>query len=441
MKRFAIILFFTCALQTHALVINEIMSNPIGDDSGREWFEIYNDSSDSVDISSLTVSVKGGNPIVVTPISGGTFINGYGYAVVGSTVSGTTKFIQDYPNYNGPLFKSSISLVNTGVTSIQISLNGSVVDTISSYTGAKEGMTYSRIANSFVEGNPTPGGENQASDSGSQSKEEKTTNDTTTLNQTVLPQMSPPSADIVLYISPEKTVVAGADSIFSAFALTHNGDTISNLNYSWAFGDGGQAVGSSTTYRYVYPGNYIAQVEATNGYILGTARVNVRVVSPEINIVNAGNSKYGPYIDVHNPNQYDLDLSQWKISVNGVKFDFPKNTMIARNNITHFSGTAMGFSSTTLSSSTEIKILFPNLETVTQYQLIHEHNEGNRNEVKEVVRTQPLKAVSNDKSSALTKSSSVRTSNQPISTSTTKIEKHTTKDTRLVTFFKTLFRR
>ena len=73
--------------------------------------------------------------------------------------------------------------------------------------------------------------------------------------------------------------------------------------------------------------------------------------------------KYGNYIDITNPNTYDLDISFWKIMIDGAPFSFPKNTLLA-NGVTRFTGVAMGFASTTVSSSTLIKLLFQNMDEV-----------------------------------------------------------------------------
>lgn len=438
MKRVVIILLYVSGIiQTQALIINEIMSNPVGDDSGREWIEVYNNTNAAIDISSLTISIKGGNPIVVTPISGGTSVPPNGYAIIGSTVSGATRFLQDYPNYSGVLFKSSISLVNTGVTSLLIKIGGETFDNLASYTGAKEGSTLSLVLGNFVTGNPTPGGENQAVSSGTENVSGGTQeNATTTENQTTVAQMSPPSADIVLYLKPEKVVVAGAESLFSVFGMTRKGDPISNLSYTWAFGDGGQGMGSSTLYRYLYPGMYTAQVEATNGQVIGTGRMRVRVVPPDISITKLGDGKYGPYIDISNPNMYDLDLSHWKLSIDGKLFDFPKNTLISHGETTHFSGSAMGFSSTTLSSSTVVKILFPNHEEVTRYGgggilfsiVTPTQIAGSRTQnrsYKETIPKVPVVVVKNTSTSSITKVA---------------YKKDVPKDTRIATFFKSLFK-
>ena len=78
-----------------------------------------------MDISGLSVSIKGGSFASTFPIQGGTILPARGYAIIGSMVSSATKFLQDYSSYNGVLLRSSISLVNTGITSIDLKLNGS----------------------------------------------------------------------------------------------------------------------------------------------------------------------------------------------------------------------------------------------------------------------------------------------------------------------------
>jgi hypothetical protein len=185
------------------------------------------------------------------------------------------------------------------VTSIDIKLNGATVASLPSYTAAKEGFTLSYTGGSYVTGTPTAGLENQVADTGT---ETNTGNATTTDTQVTLPQMSPPSADIMIYLPTEKVVVAGAEADFSVFSQTRAGKPINDLRYTWAFGDGGQGTGSSTKYRYGYSGRYIAQVEATNALVAGTGRMVVRVVPPDIVISSIGSGKYGSYIELSNQN-------------------------------------------------------------------------------------------------------------------------------------------
>jgi hypothetical protein len=438
-KILLVLLLLQSVASVNALIISEIMSNPIGDDGGREWIEIYNDGSDTVDISTLSISIKGGNYTSVTNLQGGVMLSKGGYAIISSVVSNNSKFLQDYSTYTGLLFKSSISLVNTGVTSIDIKISGSVVDSLSSYTAAKEGATLGRVSGSFVVTIPTPGSENQAqlADVNAQ----QTGNGTTTDGQATILQTAPPSSDIVIYMPSEKIVVAGVAAPFSVFGLTKGGKTIDGLVYTWAYGDGGSGVGSTTLHTFAYPGRYVVTVEGTNGYIVGNGRTSVRVVLPEIVISKIDTGKYGSYIDIVNPNNYDLDLSQWKLVIDGGVFLFPKNTTLASNSTTHIIGSAMGFASTTFSSSTVVRILFPTLEEVTRFI----SNEGGsyssttKNTIGPTFKKAPSFA-----SAAPQKKVELKNTGNSLSTGSTKtynsaVKKEQTRDTRIVSFFKTVF--
>ncbi len=365
MKKLLLLLTLCIASQIRAdaLIINEIFSNPTGDDNGREWVEIYNDTENQIELSSISLSVKGGTPVVASHVSGGTTLPSGAYAIIGSTVSGATRFLQDYPTYSGPLLKAAISLVNTGATSIDVIVSGVVADTISSYVAAKEGSSYSRLPpGSFSVMSPTPGKENMVT---TNEETVETSTAPTSGTQTTIPQMSPPLADIVIYLPNEKTVVAGAPTVFSVTALTQAGKPIDDLRFSWAFGDGGQSTGSSTVYSYFYPGRYVAYVDATNGLIAGKARMLVKVVQPDLELFPIKKSKRGLYIEIHNPNAYELDISTWKISIDGSQYSIPLNT-IALPGVTTLSGVALGFASTSVSSSSVVRLLFPNNEEVAK---------------------------------------------------------------------------
>ncbi len=436
-----LLMFALGIVQTHALVVSEVMSNPTGDDGGREWIEIYNETNTDVDLSSMTVSIKSGTAVVTTPLQGGFILPANGYAIIASLTSvssGQTKFLQDYSGYSGLLFKSSISLVNTGVTSIDVKLQGSTVASVPSYTAAKEGSTFSFIQGGYVTGTPTPGSENVAA---AVSGTSESTTSTATENQATVPQMSLPSPDIILYMPSEKIVVAGADTHFDVAGMTRSGKVIDGLSFVWAFGDGGQGVGSSTKHRYVYSGRYVAQVEGVSATIAGTGRMIVRVVPPDIEIVEVSSGKYGTYVDISNPNMYDLDISQWMLTFDGAAFHFPKNTIISSGVTTRFAGASMGFASTTVSISTVVKILFPNLEEVTRFVPI-ESSTLSGTVLGVATTTNIIPAQVKQKIVPKINPQKIATSSLPqVKVSTTTVRTSSTRDTRLVGWFKSMFRR
>lgn len=339
-----------------ALRVSEIVSNPIGDDGGREWFEVYNDTENDIDLSLLTISIKGGNPISVTPVSGGTSLRAHGYAVIGSMVSGATKVTQDYPSLTIPVFRAAISLVNTGTTSLEIRLSGSVTDSVT-YTGAKEGYGFGSVDGIFVTTEPTPGEVNRKAET----KEEGSAPQ----NQVTLSQGYNPLPQLMLYLPKEKKVAAGAFMPYSVVVADDKGAQVSDVLYTWSFGDGGYRLGATTSYAYHYDGTYILEVEATNGKMEGRGRMKVSVYTPELMLSPIGFGKYGNFIEITNNADQELDISGWYLSLDGAGFKFPKNTFLGEG-VTRFPGLALGFASTTVGTSTVIKLLFPTGEEVTR---------------------------------------------------------------------------
>lgn len=360
-------IFLTTCVHSSALYISEIMYDPIGADTGREWIEVFNDTASPIVLSEWKFFESGTNH-GVTSYQGGDSVSANGYAVVADN---PVRFLADYPSYQGPLYDSAFSLINTGELLSMKDGSGAVVDTLTydtSLGGANDGTTLSKMSGTWVKGEATPGLSNKVATVVENGGGGNGTIATTTETQGTITQMAPPSADIVLYLPKEKLVVAGADTEFTAYSMTRAGKLIDNVKYTWAFGDGGQRTGTTTPYRYVYPGRYLVYLMGTNGAIAGDARMLVRVVAPDLTISSMGSGKYGTYIDVTNPNTYDLDVSGWNLVVEGMKYPFPPNTIVLAQGSTRFSGVAMGFASTTVASSTQVTITFPNFEEVTRYQ-------------------------------------------------------------------------
>ena len=86
----SIISSYTCA---YALYISEIMYDPSGADIGREWVEVYNDTSSSIVLSSWKFLESGTNH-GITIYQGGDSIPASGYAVIADNA---VKFLADFP--------------------------------------------------------------------------------------------------------------------------------------------------------------------------------------------------------------------------------------------------------------------------------------------------------------------------------------------------------
>jgi len=113
-KKFCLIIWlclvFLMAKSANAIVINEIMYNPDGTDSCREWIELYNNDSFDVDISAWKLYENDINH-GLTVSQGDLVIPSNGYAVIADNCD---SFLLDYPDFNEILIDSAFSLNNLG---------------------------------------------------------------------------------------------------------------------------------------------------------------------------------------------------------------------------------------------------------------------------------------------------------------------------------------
>lgn len=118
------------------IIITEIMFDPDGTDSKREWVEIYNDSEDDIDVASWKF-FEGGSNHGLSFVDGSSILESGGYAVI---VDDKNSFLADYPEFEGMLIDSAFSLSNTGE---EIALKSSLekVEFSLSYIPAKDGSS------------------------------------------------------------------------------------------------------------------------------------------------------------------------------------------------------------------------------------------------------------------------------------------------------------
>ena len=122
-----------------------------------EWLEVVNAGADDLDLSALTL-VDGDVSRSITHASGPALVPPQSVAVIAKNPDA---FSSDFSNYDGPLFRSPMSLLDSGdILSLQVTESGDVLDTVSysSDDGAKkDGMTLHVFDGSVSAGQPTPG--------------------------------------------------------------------------------------------------------------------------------------------------------------------------------------------------------------------------------------------------------------------------------------------
>lgn len=100
----------TSANNQEIMRINEIMYNPEGTDSQREWVEIYNNEEYTINISGWKFYENGVNHSI-SLFQGSWEIPSNDFAVIADNAN---TFLTDYPEYDKTLFDSAFSLLNSG---------------------------------------------------------------------------------------------------------------------------------------------------------------------------------------------------------------------------------------------------------------------------------------------------------------------------------------
>lgn len=170
--------------------------------------------------------------------------------------------------------------------------------------------------------------------------------------------------DIQILLPEEKIVPALAEVEYTVKVTDSQKKAITDLDFHWSFGDGGEQSGKDALYTYIYPGEYIL-IASADGYTGGgKARMNVKVVNPDIIISEIGMGEKENFIILKNNTDYDLFLSNFYLSLDGNFYKLPKNLMIAKNKTLKLSGEAIGFKL----PANNISLLYPNKNLLISYK-------------------------------------------------------------------------
>lgn len=342
--RYRIILFFIATFllpysQVSAnLVINEIMYDLEGTDTGREWIEIYNNSDAQIDLSTYKFFEADTNH-GLTLSQGNKNISAKGYALI---VADPATFKIDWPSFSGTIFDSSFSLGNEGEKLAIKDANLNIVDeyTYSSNSGGLgNGKSLQLVNGSWAASTPTVGSVNQISlddteedeeeDNSSNSNNEKKETTSTTTKKTEEENI----ASKVKLTAP-KIAFIGVPFDLKAEAVDKNGKEFRSGRYFWNFGDGNgeeRKSSASFSYTYFYEGDYHISLE----YYLNNSsktpdsvlEATVKVIPLDISISKVGDQN-DFFVEINNNTSYDVDISGWVISSIYKTFVFPRNTSI-----------------------------------------------------------------------------------------------------------------
>jgi hypothetical protein len=341
------------------IIITEIMYDLEGSDSGREWVEITNVGSETIDVSSWKLHENDTNH-GLTLIQGDANLSSGQSAIIADNPS---KFLIDWPSFNGTLLDSSFSLKNTGE---QLYLRDQDLIDIDSVNydplwGAEgDGNSLQKSGSSWLALSPTPGQYN----SGEEENEEENPPPSPNVDNedkdvgSVAPYQYP-KEKISTRIISEKIFLSGADSLFKADSLGTENEKLEGARHSWNFGDGTLEEGEQVLHNFVYPGEYIVFLEVISGKYYTSERIYVSVIPSSLSITDSEMD----FIKLHNDSSKELNISYWMLSAGDKTFVIPGNTYIKTGGDITFSRETTGLDG----RSKPLRLLYPNGKTAYDF--------------------------------------------------------------------------
>lgn len=319
---FILILSLVPGVTYAELTITEIMYDPLGADTNREWMEVYNPGDDCLIMGGSGTtwrlyeeSLSGVlNRRILNFGSGSSAqtLPHNSYAVIAKNSSA---FKQDFPEYAGLLIVSAFSLTNNEGRVLTLrDADGVERSSPLLYTPLPEadgtGASLQLQENGeWIAGIPTPG--------------EKNTNDAFSLTEDELGEGDIdddflqleshwPFTEEELYVDSgnNRRVFTHELVNFNGRIRFKNGEDLRRGSVSWAFGDGDGDSGMRTTHSYGHPGLYRAVLRAEYEGRLYQDSILVHV----IDVHEIGVEDYDlDSVELANTSNYEIELSSWTL--------------------------------------------------------------------------------------------------------------------------------
>lgn len=256
----AFIFIFSIAFPAAAqasVAISEIMYDPEGADTGREWVELYNDGAEDVALvggtgrGSWRIS-DSANHAITDPSSGvgrgSLVVPAGGYLILASDLAA---FIAEYSG-GYSIAKASLALNNTGATVSLINGGGSTVSSAayaSSQGGDGNGASLQESSGAWIQALPTPGAANATEAYAPPEKEKSSDSGSSSSKTPSSYAILPPAPTVFADAGEDRTVIVGAGALFRALAYNRDRAALKSARFFWNFGDGASAEGSQVMHQ------------------------------------------------------------------------------------------------------------------------------------------------------------------------------------------------
>lgn len=302
----------------YGLQITEIMYNPDGTDSKREWIEVYNDQDQSVDLASYVLLENNVNH-GITHFKGLTEIPPGSYAVIAGNAE---QFVSEFSGTTN-VYDSVFTLNNTGENISILDEDGETSTSVtyqSSWGGEDDGNSLNLVSGNWVARKPSPGLP--------PTTDRYEENDDAT-NRLIHRELKP--------ISDRNKNTSDLQVVIPDFAIAEQKFDLSFSNKKfrkcqWDFGNGITVNKCDTSYNYSLPGTYtIKLVVSYRSDILYEVSQPIMIESPRIEL-SSGIYKGSRYLKVTNKNSTKLDLSNWQATLGSNRYVFPDQLSIESDN-------------------------------------------------------------------------------------------------------------
>ena len=323
-----------------SVYISEIMYDIDGSDDKKEWVEIYNGNAGEINLKDWRFNDGSNHILNEPPANGGRgslVLPAYSYAILSSDATTT---VANYSAYSGIVIDTVMSLGNTSETLKIIDASGAIIDTVSynSSMGANgDGNSLQKINGVWSAKSPTFGYANASSAQSSSSSSQENQSSSASISSSSSSAAEVVASGSVAYnykseqisakAGEDKTAVAGADIVLEGNALGFKKEPLLNARYFWNLGDGSYKEGKNIRHIYKYPNSYIAVLNVSSGDISASDRINIKVISNELRIIETKSE----FIKLKNKSGIILDVSGWFLKAGGAIFKFPDYSLVAAN--------------------------------------------------------------------------------------------------------------
>lgn len=344
---FLLLVIFSLLIFNKSFALEIVSVNNFADNNKDRWIEVFNNGDDIADFTAGSYKIVDSKDITkhgINTLLGDKFFS-----------SNTNVFIS--PSTSTPVgvekvFRSPYTLDKDNGYILIVNFDGSVIYACKSYGNA--------VCPNENTNSTTPPDTSTSSDS------------TSTTTEKIVYVYVPANnqekyGDIQVLLPEEKIVPALAETEYTVKVTDSQKKLVTDLDFHWSFGDGGEKLGKDVFYTYIYPGEYTLIVSA-DGFTGGAkARMTVKVIVPEISISEIGSENKNNFITFKNNTEFDLFLSNFYLDLDGKLYKLPKNLMIAKNKSVKLSGEALGFKL----PANNISLLYPNKNVLTTFEKIN----------------------------------------------------------------------